>query len=249
MATFYKYTQPNELVLDIQDSKTISFEKGIVDSIMVCSKPSTADGYIFIFARAWNAPFKTAIRFSYTLAEFQALTFSTEAVGLAYYITLDEVNNTLNNWNLLTNTQRNGYVAEATNLMSKNWLPYWRSEWNLTPGPASVIRIMRGGSTLVSGVNLGISTTHSVVSTIVFDVSNIGNSILNFTGSPKVALSAPANIAVVQPTEASLDPAESIAFALQVNYPTAGSYSTTVSVATNDPLVPVFSIPITFTVD
>jgi hypothetical protein len=249
MATFYNYNFPSELVNDLESGLKINFEKGLVDSITVASKPSTADGFIFVFARAWNAPFKTAIRFSYTLAEFQALTFSKESIGLAYYITLDEVNNTLHNWNLLTNSQKNTYLSEATNLMAKGWLPYWRSEWNLEPGPASSIRVMRGASTLVSGVNLALSTTHGVTSTFVFDVSNIGNSILNFIGTPKVGLSAPTGITVIGMAEASLDPTESITFGLQVNYPTAGTYNTIATIASNDPLIPVFSIPITFTVD
>jgi hypothetical protein len=246
---FFKYSLPSELVVDLESGNKLSFEKGIVDSIMVASKPGTQDGFVFVYARGWNSPFKTSLRFSYTLAEFQSITFSREAIGLSYYITLDEVNNTLHNWNLLSNSERTTYDEKATSLMSKGFMPFWRKEWNIEPGPASVIRLKRNGIVLVSGVNLNIPVTQNVTSTIVFEIDNIGNSVLNLTGTPLVSLSNPTEITVIQPTDSSLEPNQSISFGLSVTYSTTGTKNTIIAIASNDPLVPTFSIPTVFTVD
>lgn len=249
MATFFKYLLPSSLVEDLEAGKKICFDKGIIDSIMVSSKPGTQDGFIFLYVNGWNSPFKSSLRFSYTLSEFQTLTFSSESIGLSYYITLDEVNNTVHNWNLLTNNQRADYNEQATSLMSKGFVPFWRTEWNLEPGPASIIQLKQNGTVLVSGVNLAKTATQNVTSTIVFEIKNIGNSVLNLTGVPPISLSNPAEIVITQPVDTSLDATESISFGIAATFTTTGTKNTTLTVASNDPTTPVFSIPLVFTVD
>lgn len=246
MATFYRYTQPSELVVDLQSTTTLVYEKGIVDAIMVSNKPNSGDGFIFIYTKAWNSPYKNALRFSYTLAEFQKITFSKEALGLAYYITQNEVNNTVYSWNLLTNAEKTIYLTAAASFILKGFVPFWRSEWNIPETPSSRIKIKKGTTTLTSGVAVSLAATVGVPLTSVFEIENTGASVLELGGITTIGAGS---VSIVQPTDLSLLPGESISFGTTATFATTGTATFTIRVASNDNTLPVFSIPVSVSVD
>ena len=244
--TFFKYLQPSEMTNDLENGYQLVYEKGLVDAIMISAKENTADGFIMVYTRAFNSTYKNNLRFSYTLSEFQNLTFSKEAVGLSYYITQDELNNTLYGWNLLTNSEKEFYNTGARNFMTKGFIPFWKPEWNIQPSPSSQVIVKKGGNILTSGVGIATNATTNVQASLVFEISNVGTSMLECSG---ISTLPTQDITIIPPTDLTLMPGEAVSFGINLLYTTPGTKNFTIRVSTNDPVNPFFSIPVTVTVD
>jgi hypothetical protein len=107
----------------------------------------------------------------------------------------------------------------------------------VTSTPVPEINLAQGTASIASGTG-----SYAVAATVVgantatpFDIQNLGNAVLNLTGTPVVAISGnTADFALTQPTAATVAAGASAPFTLAFAPTSAGAKSVTISIANDD---------------
>jgi len=255
MSTFYQYQYPSELIQDLQNQKKIYFEKGLISTITVASKKPEEDGFIMIFAYNYNSIFQNVSRYSYTLVQFQQLTFSQESVGLYYYTTIDPINNIETNWtnNILSAGQKSDYMNSAYNMLRQNFVAKWKLNWNLQPTPAPIIEVSNLSEVIIpnNGTYIGSDVVTTVAGQFKFKIKNKGTSRLDIS-SVNIGgfLLGPGESVNITDIEDSLLPnVDEVEVTLDYTLVDQTVRDFIVSIETNDPKVPIFNFNYQFTVN
>jgi archaellum component FlaG (FlaF/FlaG flagellin family) len=255
MSTFYQYQYPSELIQDLQNQKKIYFEKGLISTITVASKKPEEDGFIMIFAYNYNSIFQNVSRYSFTLIQFQQLTFSQESVGLYYYTTIDPINNIETNWtnNILSAGQKSDYINSAYNMLRQNFVAKWKLNWNLQPTPAPIIEVSNLSQVIIpnNGAYIGSDVVTGSVGQFKFIIKNKGTSRLDIS-SVNIGgfLLGPGESVNITDIEDSLLPnVDEVEVTLNYTLIDQTVRDFIVSIETNDPKLPIFNFNYQFTVN
>ncbi len=117
----------------------------------------------------------------------------------------------------------------------------------VTPGAAPVISVQAGGTQVAKGSTYTFPSTHvNTPVSVVFTITNSGTASLNIS-NPSTLVTAPfAEIAA--PTTPVAANGGTTTFRIRLELPTAGTYTSTVSISTDDPANPTYSFMVQGTV-
>ena len=117
----------------------------------------------------------------------------------------------------------------------------------VTPGAAPVISVQAGGTQVAKGSTYTFPSTHvNTPVSVLFTITNSGTASLNIS-NPSTLVTAPfAEIGA--PTTPVAANGGTTTFRIRLELPTAGTYTSTVSISTDDPVNPTYSFMVQGTV-
>jgi hypothetical protein len=248
MAWKYKYDSLSQFVVDYQTATGIWTEYGRIDSVQITPFTNPAnDGYVIMFAIQPGSKIKNLNRFSFSLTQFLNLNFSKEIPGVNVYLSEDPTNRTVSTWDILTQSQKDYYQVTAIRLIADNYLRvYWPPEPLQPSIPTLQVRI--GNTYLSPGATYSLNKFLGEEETITVYIKNIGQLALTVNQNPALSDLTYYDI-TRQVTSSSLSVNQQDYLDIRFYSNIIGIKNTTVTIRTNDPVVPIFSFILSVNVD
>lgn len=245
MAWKYKYNNLSDFFVDYQNTSFgLWTEYGRVDSVQVTAyaSPSTV-GYVVLYVVQPGSRIKNLNRYTFSRSQFLDLFFSKEVPGINLYVSEEPtVRNTVT-WDLLSSGQKADYLETSLRLVENNYLRvYWPPEPVRSTVPVAQYNIET--SVLGSGYTYDLPTSPLSAGetyTLTLYLRNVGVNPLSIL-SP-ASLSSTQHFSVVKNfTKSALAKDESDTVQVTFISYDLGVKTTTLSVRTNDPEVPLFTL-------
>lgn len=250
MAWKYKYDSLSQFVTDYQTVIGIWTEYGRIDSIQITPFMNPAnDGYIIMFAVQPGSKIRNLNRFSFSLNQFLNLFFSKEIPGINVYLSEDPTIRDVNSWDLLPQIQKDHYQSAALRLIADNYLRvYWPPEPVLSSIPA--IQVRYNNSILSPSSTFVLPTSPLLINeelTIRLYIKNIGTSPLYINNQPSLTITDHFSITRgLENLYLNSDSQDYIDIYFKSNE--LGEKNTVLSIRTNDPFNPIFTLVISTSV-